>query len=320
MILYFPLTLLGIVLLELGYFRWASHLGIVDKPNLRSSHQVPTIRGGGIIFPIAELIWFCLHGFSLNWFTIGLLLVGVISFLDDVKPRPALLRFLIHTAAISLLFYQVAFFNWPWWLLVPAVVISIGALSAFNFMDGINGITGVYAVVTLGTFQYIHECIEPVHPDRFIWTIILATGVFLFFNFRKQALCFAGDVGSVTLAFIQVFLLLQLIQETRYLGWVLLVLVFGLDSVITIVYRLRRKENIFLPHRTHLYQYLANELGWDHRFVALAYGGCQVLINIMVIIGYQTGRPWLVWTVGLLFTALYLFIRLRVSRSLQSIR
>ncbi|MBL7860692.1 MAG: glycosyltransferase family 4 protein [Cyclobacteriaceae bacterium] len=303
--------------MELGYFRWAGRKGILDKPNARSSHQEPTIRGGGIIFLFAALAWFIYSGFEWPWFFVGLCGVAIISFLDDQRPQSGLLRFFIHLVSMMLLFYQVPMLDWPVLLLGSALIISIGSLSAFNFMDGINGITGIYALVTLSTFILIHERIAPFTDPGLVITLVMAVLIFLFFNFRKKAVCFAGDVGSVVLAFVQIFLLLQLIQKTQYLGWVLLVLVFGIDSVLTIVYRLSRKENIFKPHRTHLYQYLANEWGWDHRLIAILYGACQILINTMAVISFQFNHLWLIWVTGFMSASFYLVIRLQVSSSIK---
>ncbi len=141
---------------ELSYFKVADTFNIIDNPNNRSSHRTPTIRGGGIIFVAAVLIWFVYLDFKWPLFVAGILLVAVISFLDDLKPRSALLRFFVHALGVLLMFYQVALFDWQWWLIAMALVVCVGALSAFNFMDGINGITGVYALVTLGTFAWIN--------------------------------------------------------------------------------------------------------------------------------------------------------------------
>lgn len=270
-------------LLELFYFRLARKFNIIDKPNNRSSHVTPTIRGGGIIFFIASLIWFVYQDIQWPWMMAGLTLVALISFLDDLKPRPALLRFVIHAAAVLLIFYQVPLFDWSWWLIALALIVCIGAFSAFNFMDGINGITGIYALVTLTSFAYINTYLIDFTDPGLIYVMLLSVLVFLFFNFRTKAICFAGDVGSITLALVQIFLLLQLIHTTDNLYWVLIFLVFGLDSVITIVYRLRRKENIFKAHRTHLYQYLSNEWGISHMIVSGIYGVLQLIINVVLI-------------------------------------
>lgn len=302
----------GLLLTELLYFRLADRLTIIDKPNLRSSHTQPTIRGGGIIFFIVVCVWFVYADFAWPWLMLSVAAVAVISFLDDLKPRPALIRFLIHLCAVVLLVYQIGLYQWPWWLLVAAVVICIGTLSAFNFMDGINGITGMYALVNLSSFLWIHLSVTPFSDPVLIGSVLVAVGIFLFFNFRARAVCFAGDVGSITLALLQIFLLLQLIYVSDYFLWVIVVLVYGLDAVFTLVHRLRRRENIFHPHRTHLYQYLANEVGWSHRSVALLYSGIQLFLNVVLVSSYVHSTTWAIWA-ALIFVFVYLVVRVRVS-------
>jgi UDP-N-acetylmuramyl pentapeptide phosphotransferase/UDP-N-acetylglucosamine-1-phosphate transferase len=300
---------LVLFLFELLYFRIARKLHIIDKPNNRSSHSNPTIRGGGIIFFVAVLIWFVYQNFSLPFFVTGLTLVTVISFLDDLKPRPASLRFMVHTLAVVLMFYQVPLFDWQWWLVLAALIVCIGALSAFNFMDGINGITGIYALVSLGSLVWLNTNLVFFADERLIFVAIAAVLVFLFFNFRKRAACFAGDVGSITIAFIQIFFLLQLIHTTHHFYWVLLFLVYGLDSVVTILSRIRNRENIFKPHRTHLYQYLSNELGMTHTHVSLLYGTVQLGINIILINSFTSGSRIGIYVIVPVIVLLYVAAR-----------
>jgi UDP-GlcNAc:undecaprenyl-phosphate GlcNAc-1-phosphate transferase len=283
LILYSPVMVAVLAVTELLYFRIAVRLKIIDKPNERSSHQKPVIRGGGIIFLVALLIWFCYGGFAWPWFMIGVTSVAIVSFADDILSLSPRIRFTIHLIAVLLMFYQLSLFGWPVALVIVAAIVCIGALNAFNFMDGINGITGVYALVSLLTFLYIHYYSIPFTDVSLVVTTVIGVVVFLFFNFRKQARCFAGDVGSVTIAFVQIFLLLQLIYKTGNYAWALLFLVFGTDSVVTILYRLKNKENIFKPHRTHLYQYLSNDLKIPHLWVSTLYGIIQLAVNSIVI-------------------------------------
>jgi UDP-N-acetylmuramyl pentapeptide phosphotransferase/UDP-N-acetylglucosamine-1-phosphate transferase len=274
---------LVLVLLELLYFKIAKRYAIVDRPNNRSSHTGLIIRGGGVIFILAVLSWFVTADFQWPWFLLGATLLAVISFLDDVKPQLQLVRFTIHLTVVLLLFYDAQLFSWPIWLIVLAALVCIGSINAFNFMDGINGITGIHAVVSLGTFIYIQEVMYPFSSLSLMITCLLSVFIFLFFNFRTQAKCFAGDVGSTTLAFIQIFLLLQLIVYTDNFLWVIMFLVFGIDSVVTIICRLLKKENIFRAHRTHLYQYLSNEIGLPHTRVAAIYGIIQLALNVSLV-------------------------------------
>jgi UDP-GlcNAc:undecaprenyl-phosphate/decaprenyl-phosphate GlcNAc-1-phosphate transferase len=280
-----PYLILTVVLMlvAIAYFRIADRYAIIDKPNQRSSHQKPVIRGGGIVFIVAIVLWFLYEGFAWPWFIVGVTAAAIISFLDDISPQPAGRRFLIHFVAVVLLLVQVAAFSWPWWLVLPVLIVCIGTLNAFNFMDGINGITGIYALVSLLSMGYVNRYVLSFTSETLIGATLAAVLVFLFFNFRKKARCFAGDVGSVTIAFVLIFILLQLIRASGNFWWVLIFWMYGVDSVITILYRLKYGENIFKPHRKHLYQYLSNEFRWPHRSVAVLYGVLQAGINAVLI-------------------------------------
>lgn len=283
-LLYYFFLLVSLFAAELFYFRLAVKFQIIDKPNDRSSHLKPVIRGGGVIFILALIFWFAAEQGLWPWFMLGLLAVSVISFMDDLYPQKAGVRFMMHLTAMMLLFYETGLFSWPLWLALLALVVCIGTINAFNFMDGINGITGVYSLITVLSFLYVQQSMVSFTAVTFLVTLVISILVFLFFNFRKHAKCFAGDVGSVTLAFSLIFILLQLLVSTHNFVWVLFLLVYGTDSVITIIYRLTRGENIFRPHRTHLYQYLSNELKYPHLGISVLYGALQLLINGVVIL------------------------------------
>ena len=135
-------------------------------------------------------------------------------------------------------------------------------------MDGINGITGGYSLVILAALAYVNKEVVTFVEADFIYTVICSVLVFCFFNFRKKAKCFAGDVGSVSIAFILLFLIGRLIIETEDFSWIVLLSVYGVDSVLTIIHRLMLHENIGLPHRKHLYQIMANELKIPHVMVS----------------------------------------------------
>jgi len=167
-------------------------------------------------------------------------------------------------------------------------------------MDGINGITGGYSLVILAALAYINkEVITFVEAD-FIYTVICSVLVFCFFNFRKKAKCFAGDVGSVGIAFILLFLIGRLIIGTGDFSWIVLLSVYGVDSVLTIIHRLMLHENIGLPHRKHLYQIMANELKIPHVMVSSIYMVVQAIIVVGYIMYMDYGYWYLIGTVILL--------------------
>lgn len=262
---------------EMLYFRIADRFNIIDKPNQRSSHTTITLRGGGIIFSIAAILHFVITGLF-PWFTLGLAAIATVSFVDDIKNLSGRIRILVHLAAVSLMFYELNLFATQWWLVVLAYVLVIGTINAYNFMDGINGITGLYSLVFLVSMLRVSQLESFITADFIIYSIIGCV-VFLFFNFRKRAKCFAGDVGSVAMAFIVLFLLIKVIMVTGDYKYILFLGLYGVDSVLTIAQRIILKENIFKAHRRHLYQYLTNELKWPHLTVSALYAIIQLVIN-----------------------------------------
>ena len=257
--------------LELVYFRLADRFNVIDRPNERSSHTRITLRGGGIVFYLGALVYFAASGFMYPWFMLGLTLIAGVSFVDDVRSVSSGLRLGIHFLAMLLMFYQWGMLELPWWYLLVALVICTGIINAYNFMDGINGITGGYSLVVLCGLAYVNTRVVSFVESDMIYTMIIGVVVFDFFNFRQKAKCFAGDVGSVGIAFIILFLLGKLILTTGDFSYIIFLVVYGVDSVLTIVHRLMLHENIGLPHRKHAYQLMANELKMPHVVVSALY-------------------------------------------------
>lgn len=287
----FTIDFLLCLILELIYFRVADHFNIIDKPNQRSSHSQITLRGGGIIFPLAAISSILLFQPPQWVFALGIFMIATISFLDDVMTLSSKIRMLIHLMAVSLLLYQVKMnmvspiLNPYSLLLIPIIyVFIIGIINAYNFMDGINGITVLYSMVSVGSLFWIQKVLHfTLLDERIWWAILAALVVFGIFNVRKKAKAFSGDVGSISLAFILSFCILLLIIHTGNLKWILLLGIYGLDTVFTICCRLVRKENIFEAHRSHFYQYLANECKWNHIGVSALYTSFQLLLNLCLI-------------------------------------
>jgi len=251
------------------YFPIADHYNIIDHPNERSSHSVVTIRGGGIIFLFAALTAVIMH--PAYWLPVmSLFMVGIISFIDDRITLSSKIRLLVHLVATTSFFVSLDVFSLPVYKTLFLYFVVIGTINAYNFMDGINGITGCYSLVVLAGLQYVNLRQAFVEKDV-IWLPMLACGVFLYFNFRKTARCFAGDVGSITIAFWVVMLLIKLILVTNNWSYILFLSVYGTDSVLTIMHRIWLRQNVFKPHRLHLYQILANERKMSHLWVSFGY-------------------------------------------------
>ena len=286
--MYYVIILVLLFLTELFYFRVADKFNIIDKPNERSSHSRITLRGGGIIFYFGALAYFLTNDWEYPWFILALSLITFISFVDDIRSTSQGLRLVFHFSAMALMFYQWGLFSLSWWWIVIALIVCTGIINAYNFMDGINGITGGYSLIILGALAYINEEMLSFAEPALIYTVHCSVVVFCFFNFRRKAKCFAGDVGSVSIAFILLFLIGRLILKTEDFSWMILLAVYGVDSVLTIIHRLMLHENIGLPHRKHMYQLMANELKIPHVVVSLVYMAVQAI----VIIGYIYCQNW----------------------------
>jgi len=307
--MYYIIILALLLIAELLYFKIANRFDIIDKPNERSSHKQITLRGGGVIFYLGALVYFFVSGWAFPWFMIGLTLITFISFIDDIQPISQKLRLVFHFSAMGLMFWQWGLTELPWWYMVVALIFCTGIINAYNFMDGINGITGGYSFVVLAGLAYINECVIAFVDEKFIYTLIIAVFVFNFFNFRKRAKCFAGDVGSVSIAFVLLFLIGKLVLVTNDLSYIILLAVYGVDSILTIVHRIMLHENIGLPHRKHLYQIMANELRIPHVLVSLIY----MLVQSVILIGYfampQSGNWFLFVAIIFLSIVYVLFMK-----------
>lgn len=313
--LYLILTILLFASI-LFYFKIADKYNIVDKPNERSSHTEVTLRGGGIIYWIAALFCFFLHVRDSYLFFIAITMVSFISFYDDIKNLPNKLRFFVQMLAMTVIFYSLNIFEIiPWWGIIIVYVLSVGIINAYNFMDGINGITGLYTIVVFSSLGYVNELVFSFCDKDFIILPILASVVFLFFNYRKRAKCFAGDIGSITVACWIIYLLLMLIIKTESIIWLLFLAVYGVDSVCTILHRLYLKQNIFKPHRLHYYQILCNEKKLQHRIVSVCYALVQLFISCIVIFTYNKISSIFIFIIILLPLVLFYYTKFILMKS-----
>lgn len=281
MITYIVIFIL-LLIAELLYFRIADKYNIIDKPNERSSHSTIVLRGGGIIFLIGIWIWSVFFGFQYPWFLVGLTLVAGISFVDDIHSLPDSVRLVAQFAAAVMAFYQLGILHWSmWWIILLALIVYVGATNVINFMDGINGITAGYSLAVLIPLALVNMDDIFVEQSLIISTI-LSSLVFCIFNFRPKgkAKCFAGDVGSIGIAFIILFLLGNVIIRTMDITWLIFLLIYGVDGCLTIVHRIMLHENLGEAHRKHAYQIMANELKVGHVKVALLYTVMQLVISL----------------------------------------
>ena len=268
--------------LEVVYFKIADRFNIIDKPNERSSHSSIVLRGGGIIFMLSLWIWSAFFGFQYVWFLLAVTLVAGISFIDDIHSLPDSVRLVAQFAAMALMFYQLDILHWNmWWIILIAMIVCVGASNIINFMDGVNGITGAYALASLLPLFLLNKKIG-FTDESLILVVALADLVFCCFNFRPKgkAKCFAGDVGSIGVAYILLFLIGSLILATGDVTYLIFLLVYGVDGCLTICHRILLHENLGEAHRKHAYQLMANELKIGHVKVASFYALLQLAVSL----------------------------------------
>ena len=271
-----------LLVLELAYFKIADKFNIIDKPNERSSHSTIVLRGGGIIFLFGIWIWSVFFAFPYIWFLLAVTLIAGISFIDDVRSLPDSVRLIAQFIAMAMMFYQLDILHMDmWWVVFLALIVCVGASNVINFMDGINGITGAYAMASLVPLYLLNEKMQFV-DGSLIAVVALANIVFCIFNFRPKgnAKCFAGDVGSIGVAYILLFLIGRLVLKTGDVTYLIFLLVYGVDGVLTICHRIMLHENLGEAHRKHAYQIMANELQIGHVKVTLLYMAMQLAVSL----------------------------------------
>lgn len=304
-------ALISLLILELLYFKVADRFNIIDKPNERSSHSTITLRGGGLVFYFGALIYFIYSDFQYPWFFLGLTLMTLVSFLDDIFTLSNKIRLIIHFSSVLLMAYQLDLFDMPWYYLLIGFIVAVGVINAYNFMDGINGITACYSLAVGALLMIVNQQQHFIAQDLLIFSL-LGVLVFTFFNFRTKAKCFAGDVGSVAIAFILLFALGMLILHADNLIYILFLAVYGVDAVWTIVRRLLRKENIFKAHRSHLYQFMGNEAQVNKLLISFLYGLIQFGIGYLVIqFATQTLQVQLIFSTVLIIILSVIYLLLK---------
>lgn len=301
--------------------RYALARSLIDIPNERSSHLVPTPRGGGVAIVVTFLFALPLLGLidlishQLLW---ALLVAGVwvalVGFLDDHGHIPAHWRLASHfvaaTWALILLgglpplpvFGVVLDLGWPGQLL--AVVYLVWLLNLYNFMDGIDGIAGIEAVtVSLGAAALYLLSSAGSFVSMMPGLILIASVIgFLFWNF-PQAKIFMGDAGSGFVGIVLGILSIQAawVAPELFWGWVILLGVFIVDATVTLARRVVRGEKFYEAHRSHAYQYASRKFG-THKYVSVAVG----IINLVWLlpVAVVVGLGWLDGLLGVLLAYL----------------
>ena len=302
MVLIYGIIAIILLALELLYFKVADHFNIIDKPNERSSHSTIVVRGGGVIFALSALVWSGLQASHGNWpaiaahwtFLAGLILIAVISFIDDIVSLSVSARMVGQFIAATFALYNfgmLAALHTPG-VTIPGIIVTlfiflisliiyVGAMNVINFMDGINGMTGAYCLAVLIPMYLINNHNQYI-LQSLIAVLIISVLVFCLFNFREKgrAKCFAGDVGSISIGFTLLFMTCEIVLKTHDLTYMIFLVVYGVDGVLTICHRILLHENLGVAHRKHLYQLLSNELHMSHILVSTIYAGLQIAISL----------------------------------------
>lgn len=315
--LYYPLLVLILFVVEELYMLIATQCRIVDIPDRCSSHKHISVRGGGVIFWVAVLLYMLLAPVYktpvAGYFFAGLTLIATISFIDDIKNIKVLPRLIVQFISVLLLLPAWSDpSGYMLWAVPLILVVAVGIFNAFNFMDGINGMTVAYSFVVLTSLSYINQYLmpEPVIPEALLHSVTFSVLIFGYYNFRNHARCFAGDVGAISIAFIIVYAIGALICATGQFTYLMLLAVYGVDSVLTIVHRLILRHNILESHRMHLYEILTNNLGWKHLSASLLYAGIQAVIStVLFLIPQEWLYGYSIAVLLLLSVGYFLFMR-----------
>lgn len=296
--------------LSLIYLKLADKFNIIDKPNHRSSHVTPTIRGGGILFYLGVLIYFIVSDFQYPYFFLGITLIALISFIDDIITLSSSLRLPFQFLAIGLSFFEIGIIPESGLLILPLIILGVGLINGYNFMDGINGITGFYSIVTVLGLLAINLKENIVDSDLLIY-VLFSILIFGFYNFRKTARMFAGDIGSISIAVLICFIGAFMIFTLKTPLILLLVSVYSVDAVLTMIHRKKIGEKLTEPHRKHIYQKMVHTLKYSHLSVSAIYAAIQLLINIVVFYSYGFDLIYqllILLAVSLILVLLYIFM------------
>src|SRR3989337_1378758 len=267
-------------------------ISLIDIPNERSSHTISTPRGGGIGLWIAFIfvgVFFVKeHSAAIILGTTGLL--GLLGDIFSFSAKVRLTAQFVIAAVAAWLFAGLPDSMLKLAVFLFWIIFITGTENFYNFMDGINGIAGVTGVVGFGLMAFFSYYMAK-ETDLTLLSIVLSAAClgFLPFNFPK-ATVFIGDVGSIFLGFVFASFVVKLSKDIGvFLCLIMFLCAFYADAVITLYYRWRRGENLMQAHRSHLYQYLSNELKLPHWKVTLLYAVVQLCFGAIAVAVYQKG-------------------------------
>lgn len=307
-LIFVVVTLALLIAVEMLYIPVARRRGWTTRNNERLDGHPVTVIGGGIIFYIGMVLWSL--GMSAvygeyapgAYFLIGLTMLAATSFADDLLCLPVWLRLVVQFVAVGFMCFSFPILDISPWLLVVYLFIVAGFVNGYNFMDGINGMTAAYSTVVLGMFLYINQTALHFGSGSMMAVALGSALIFGFFNFRRHALAFAGDVGSISMGFIVSLLMTEYILVSGQLSALGMVAVYITDITLTILRRLIEGENIFRAHRKHIYERLHFVWGVRQLYISGIYSALQLFISVVWLLMPSASwrNVWCLATYGLL--------------------
>lgn len=297
-------TFLGALVLTWWFVGPRSPIRILDRPNERSLHTIPTPRTGGIAIVAAALSAMAVQMYlgvsgAFPWqLLVGAVLVAGISLLDDLFSLSPIVRLLIQFCAALILISDGFVFEGDWLpghplavsaplVAVATVLITLWLINLYNFMDGMDGFAGGMAVFGFGALAVLGWGQNPVFAVGAL-TIAGAAAGFLWFNF-PPARIFMGDTGSTTLGFLVAGFAVWGSRDAGVPLWVTAAVFspFVVDATVTLLRRALRGEPVWRAHRSHYYQRLV-QLGWGHRRTVLAEYAAMAASAVLGLIAAQS--------------------------------
>jgi UDP-N-acetylmuramyl pentapeptide phosphotransferase/UDP-N-acetylglucosamine-1-phosphate transferase len=271
-----------LLLLEYLYLRLAKKHKIFSTENERSSHSGEALIGGGLIFFFSFLLYSIFFNFPYPNLLLGAFLLAFISFVDDLGYVKHSYRLLVHLLALTLMIPELGIGQYGYFFVLCIIILGVGVLNSFNFIDGINGMLALLSISVLGPLLYLSYSFPFIDPNLII-AIIISLVIFMFFNFRKNAICFAGDVGSIVIGYLIFIFIIALCITRQSYFYLLLISVPGADAGMTLLFRIMNNENILLAHRTFLFHILILKGKLGHLTTSVIYSAAQLLISTGVL-------------------------------------
>ena len=297
--------------------RYLTRAGFLDLPGERSSHARPTPKGGGVGLVLA-FVWIVIATGLSPFLWIPLLALAILSFVNDLRHISADQRLVAQFAAALFALGAALWLghaSWPVFLLLPALFFVVATTNCYNFMDGINGIAGITALIAFACLLIFGGAADTplFYPILAVMGALLG---FLPFNLPRAKL-FMGDVGSIFLGFLFALSVCLLARTwPEFLVFASFLFPFYADEAVTVVERLWRGESLLAPHRRHMYQFLANERGIAHWKVSVSYGAIQLLVALLVVSVAEHGF-WAVFGVDTALLLVWAFTHYAIKRNFE---